>query len=303
MIGPGDVWGAWSVAAFELAAIAVWSLLYAAGARRLGGRLPRWRIACFVAGMAVLALTVISPLDAMAETLFGAHMLQHVIISDLAAPLALLGVTGPMLRPVLAQPGMLRLRVITHPFVALPLWAGLTILWLTPPMYQLQLGDPLLHAIAHGTFFIGGVILWAPIIEPLPAPTWFGTPWKILYLGVMWFVGLIIANVYWFSGTVLYPEHRPGAELWGISPLQDQANGGTVMMVAMLIVVGLLATRLFFRWAEESELSQELIEAGHDREAVRRAIRFGRAERMRDAGVPGEGADAPQAIGPSAPAS
>lgn len=298
MIGPGEVAGAWSIAALELAAIAVWCLLYAVGARRLGPRMERRRAVLFGAGMAVLALCVVSPLDALAETLFGAHMLQHVLITDLAAPLALAGVTGAMLRPVLAQPGAMRLRVLTHPFVALPLWTALTVVWLLPPLYAAQLSDPILHAFAHGTFFVAGLVLWAPIIEPLPGPAWFGTPQKLVYLAAMWMVGLIIANVYWFSGTVFYPDHEPGAELWGISPLSDQANGGTVMMVAMLLVVGLLATSLFFRWARESEVAQQLIEQGHDRESVRRAIRFGRAEAMLERPVGAE-ADATPAGGGS----
>lgn len=286
VIGPGEVAGSWSVAALELAAVAVWSVLYAVAARRLGPRLERWRVVAFASGMAVLALCVISPLDALAETLFGAHMLQHVIISDVAAPLTLAGVTGAMLRPVLAQPGALRLRWLSHPFVALPLWTVLTVFWLLPPTYALQLADPSLHALAHGTFFVAGLILWSPIIEPLPAPTWFGTPWKLAYLGALWVVGLVIANVYWFSGVAFYPDHAEGARLWGISPLQDQANGGTVMMVAMMLLVGVLATTLFFKWARESELTQELVELGHDRDAVRRAIRFGRGEQLRARPVP-----------------
>ena len=287
MIAPDELAGAWSVAALELAAVAVWCVLYAAGARRLGPRLPRWRIAAFAAGMGVLVLCVVSPLDALAETLFGAHMLQHVLITDVAAPLALAGVTGAMLRPLLAQRGVLRLRVLSHPMVALPLWTVLTVVWLLPPLYALQLADPVLHALAHGTFFAAGLVLWAPIIEPLPAPTWFGTPQKLVYLAALWAVGLVIANVYWFSGTVFYPDHVEGARLWDITPLQDQANGGTVMMLAMLLLVGLLATTMFFRWARESELSQELIEMGHDREAVRRAVRFGRGEQLRDRGLDG----------------
>lgn len=285
-VGPSDWPGAWTLDPYALAPIALAAVFYAVRVRQLGAaRVGTWRIVSFSAGLACLGLAVTSPLDGIAETLFGVHMVQHLILTEVAAPLVLLGLTGAVLRPLLAQRWVLRLRVFSQPLVALPLWFGLTILWLFPPLYELQLDDPILHAVAHMTFFASGLALWAPIVEVLPAPVWFGTGPRLAYLGGIWFGGLLISNVYWFAGTPFYETHEAGAAVWGISPLADQANGGTAMMLAMLFIVGGTMVALFFRMARESELSQELIEQGHDREQVKRAIRYRRAHHLKAPGA------------------
>jgi cytochrome c oxidase assembly factor CtaG len=281
MVGPGDWYTAWALDPYGLVPVAIAGVLYAVRVRQLGGRVRPWRIASFAAGLTCLALAITSPLDALAETLFGVHMVQHLILVEVAAPLVLLGLTGPVLRPLLARSTVRRLRVLSHPLVALPLWLVLTVFWLLPPLYSLQLEDPLLHAIAHMTFFASGLALWSPVVEVLPAPVWFGTGARLVYLGAIWFAGLVISNVYWFAGTPFYSEHVEGAELWGISAVADQANGGTAMMVSMLMIVGGTMVVLFFRLAGESELAQRLVEEGHDRERVKRAIRYRRAHHLR----------------------
>ncbi len=285
LVGPDEWMGAWALDPYVLAMISIAAVLYAIRVRQVGiARVGRWRIVSYGAGLACLGLSVMSPLDALAETLFGVHMVQHLILTEVAAPLVLLGLTGAVLRPLLAYKSVQRLRILSHPLVALPLWFALTVFWLFPPMYELQLDDELLHALAHVTFFASGLALWSPIVEVLPAPEWFGTGPRLVYLGGIWFGGLLISNVYWFAGTPFYPTHEEGAALWGISAVGDQANGGTAMMVAMLVIVGGTMVALFFRLARESELSQELIEQGHDRAKVKRAIRYRRAHLLRSPG-------------------
>lgn len=96
-----------------------------------------------------------------------------------------------------------------------------------------------------------GLLLWGPIVESLPAPEWFNTGLKSVYMTGVWFVGLSIANVYWFSGTAFYESHAAGAAVWGIEPLEDQANAGTVMMVLHCLLAFGAITILFFRQARE----------------------------------------------------
>jgi putative membrane protein len=285
LVGPGEWMGAWALDPYALVPIVLAGVFYAIRVRQVGvDQVRPWRIVSFFGGLLCLGLAVMSPLDAVAETLFGVHMVQHLALTELAAPLVLLGLTGKVLRPLLASQWVQRLRVLSHPLVALPLWFGLTVFWLFPPLYELQLDDEILHAVAHMTFFASGLALWAPIVEVLPAPEWFGTGPRLVYLGAIWFGGLLISNVYWFAGTPFYETHETGARLWGISPEGDQANAGTAMMVAMLLIVGGTMATLFFRLARESELSQELIEQGHDRAKVKRAIRYRRAHLRRSAG-------------------
>ena len=122
--------------ALQLAPVALVGFLYGRRAVRLAGRgspVPGWRRLSFALGLALYLLAVSPPLERLGEErLFSAHMLQHVVLGDLAALALVLGLTGPMLRPVLALPVFRRLRVLAHPLVALPLWAANLYLWHLP---------------------------------------------------------------------------------------------------------------------------------------------------------------------------
>src|SRR5688572_30404879 len=89
--------------------------------RRRGTSVPRWRQASFAVALVLLAAADLMPFE---EELFFVHMLQHVILGDLAALAFVLGLTGPLLRPLLAIGPISRLRVLAHPLVALPLWTA-----------------------------------------------------------------------------------------------------------------------------------------------------------------------------------
>jgi putative membrane protein len=178
------------------------------------------------------------------------------------------------------------LQVLAHPAVALPLWAATLVVWHIPAAYELGIGNDAAHALQHATFFATTALLWAPVIEPLPAPVWFGTGAKIAYVAGLWFIGLAFVNVFWFSGTLFYDRYAETAPDWDVSPLQDQANAGSVFMAEhMLVVLGALAI-LAVRLSREGAVRQRLIEAGLDRESVRRAVRYGRADALAErAGV------------------
>jgi cytochrome c oxidase assembly factor CtaG len=205
-------------------------------------------------------------------------MTQHVLIGDLA-PLALLaGLTGPILRPLLALPIVERLRFLAHPLVALPVWAINLGLWHLPVLYQAALHHSALHALEHLCFFSAGILMWMPVLETLPAPAWFGTPAKMGYIVVVRLYETVLANVFLWAGVVLYPYYERTAELWGVSPEGDQALAGAVMMLEGSIVTLAALAWLFLRLAREDELRQELLERGLDPRAVQRAVRYGRAD-------------------------
>ena len=254
-------------------------VLYAIRARRLGPRLPRWRAACFFSGLVVLGLAGASPIDPIGEHgVFWVHMLQHMMIGDLAALLLMLGITGPILQPALQFRFVQRLRKLTHPMVACLIWAGLLILWHTPVLYQAALDNSFIHGIEHASFLMGGMLMWAPVLETLPAPEWFGTGAKLGYILGIRMIDAIIANAFWWAGTPFYARYEDTAPLWGLTALEDQGYAGTVMMTWTGTVTLILAGILFFRMAREGELRQQLIERGIDPVAVRRAVRYGRGE-------------------------
>jgi cytochrome c oxidase assembly factor CtaG len=272
----------WSFDPLQLAPIVLVAALYLRRVRRLRGRgvdVPVWRQALFGLGIVLLVLALTSPVEAIGQDeLFAFHMVQHVLIGDLA-PLALLaGLTGPILRPVLALPVMERLRVLVHPLVALPLWALNLGLWHLPVAYQGALRHDSVHALEHLSFLAAGVLMWAPVLETLPGPAWFGSGAKMGYVAVVRLYETAIANVFLWAGSVFYPYYERGEQLWGISPEGDQALAGAVMMIeGSLVTLGALAW-LFLRLAREGELRQELLERGLDPRAVQRAVRYGRGE-------------------------
>jgi putative membrane protein len=247
--------------------------------RKRGTDVPNWRVAVFATGVVILLVALVSPVHALGEQLFTFHMTQHVLLGDLA-PLALLaGLTGPILRPALAF--LHRLRFLAHPFVALPRWAVNRDLWHLPFLYEAAVRHEAVHALEHLCFFTGGAIMWLPVLETLPAPEWFGTGAKLGYIAVVRAVETVLGNVFFWAGSVFYAgvyEHRE--RLWGLSPLEDQGIAGAVMMIEGSIVTLVALAWLFLRMASEGELRQQLLERGLDPRAVRRAVRYGRAEEL-----------------------
>jgi cytochrome c oxidase assembly factor CtaG len=278
---PSLLWS-WTFDPLQLLPIGLVALFYARRVRKLrrrGTPVPAWRPALFGLGIALLVLALASPIEAIGEQeLFTFHMTQHVLIGDLA-PLALLGgLTGPILRPVLALPVVERLRVLVHPLVALPLWALSLGVWHLPPLYEGALRHDSLHALEHFCFFGAGIVMWAPVLETLPAPAWFGSAAKMGYVAGVRLYETALANVFLWAGAVVYPYYERTDELWGLSPQGDQALAGSVMLLeGSLVTLGALAW-LFLRLAQEGELRQQLLERGLDPRAVQRAVRYGRGE-------------------------
>jgi cytochrome c oxidase assembly factor CtaG len=271
----------WTFDPLQLLPVAVAALAYGMRVRTLrrrGTRVPRWRIGLFATGVALLLLAYASPVAAIGEQeLFSAHMLQHVVIGDLAPLCLLAGLTGPILRPLLALRPVERLRVLSNPAVALPLWAVNLYLWHVPFLYEAAVRHSAVHALEHVSFFAAGIVVWLPVLETLPAPEWFGTGPKLAYIAIVRLVETLLGNVFVWSGSVFYGVYDRGEELWGIGPLQDQNLAGAVMMIEGSLVTITALAWLFLRMAREGELRQELLERGLDPRVVRRAVRYGRA--------------------------
>ncbi len=254
---------------------------YARRVRRLAGRgqkVPIWKQGAFYLGIAVLLASLISPLDTLAETrLFYAHMIQHLLIGEVAPLLILLGLNGPLLRPLLAIPVIARLRPLLNPLVALPLWAFNLYVWHLPALYEAALRNDLLHLFEHGCFFWAGILMWGALIEPIPGPSWFTSGAKMAYVVVVRALGCgILGNTLIWLGTAVYPYYRAGEHAYGIAPLTDQQVGGAIMFVWGAFVTITLFSWLFLRWAREAELRQSLLDLGTSPRVAARAARYGR---------------------------
>ena len=274
----------WSFEPLQVAPVLVLAALYARRVltlRERGAAPPAWRICLFGLGIVFLLVALVSPIDYYAEKSFGIHMTQHILLGDLA-PLALLGgVTRPVLRPLLRF--IHPLKRIFHPFAALAIWAANLYLWHLPFLYEAALRHDLVHAIEHACFFTGGLIMWAPVLETIPMPEWFGTGAKLGYVALARVVSTVLGNVFIWPNSVFYSFYEHTARPFGMSAIDDQRLAGSVMMIEGSMVTIIALCWLFLRLAAEGEQRQRLLERGLDPRAVRRAVRYGRAQELEQA--------------------
>jgi cytochrome c oxidase assembly factor CtaG len=211
--------------------------LYAAAAmrvRRRRGRFEAARAASFGVGAALLLVAMLAPLEGS----FRAHMAQHLLIGDLAPLFVVLGLNGPLLRPVLALRPVRTARVLSNPLVALPLWAVDLCGWHVAPLFDAALRHEWLHAVQHLCFFTCGALLWSALLELLPGPRWFRTPQRLAYLGVMWLVSLSLSQVFLWSS---HPYYTYGS-------VDDQRIGGGIMLLeGSAVMLGVL---VWILWRE-----------------------------------------------------
>jgi putative membrane protein len=274
----------WTLEPLQLAPTALIAIAYAVRARTLARReqpVPGWRIALFALGIGLLVLAVASPIATVGEEeLFSFHMVQHLLIGDLAPLCLLAGLTGPLLRPILALPGVMRLHVFANPFVAFPVWTLNLVVWHLPFFYEAAVRHSAVHAVEHMAFFGAGIVLWLPVLETLPAPEWFGTGAKLAYVVGVRLVATIVGNVFIWGGAAFYDVYDTGDDYLGLSPSGDQSLAGSIMMLEGSIVTIVAIAWLFLRMAQEGDVRQELIESGVDERTARRAVRYRRWEEL-----------------------
>lgn len=291
VLAAGDITWPGAVQALPIVlAVLAYAALYLAGVRRLRGTaraVPGWRVACFGAGLGMLLLALVSPLAGAADELFWAHMLEHLFIGDVAALLLVLGLTGPLIAPVLRLPGMGALRVLAHPVLAFALWAINLYAWHLRVLHEGAVRHDDVHALQHILFLALGMNMWMALLGPLPKPAWFGNAARLVYIiGVRLTAG-VLGNVFVFGGGALYGVYAPGEATWGVSPGGDQVAAGAIMMVeGSLVTIGLFCW-LFLRAARQTDERQELLDLAAargvplDERRAGRAVAAGRGEDLR----------------------
>ncbi len=298
MLVPADV-PPTTEALIQLGPLTLVCLLYAKRARslaRLGHPVPGWRQACFYGGLAVIGLAL-TALGAISDELLLAHMAEHLLLGDIAALLLVLGLTGPLIAPILRISFFNRLRVLAHPLIAFPLWAIDMYVWHLPVFYEAALNHLGIQVLEHAMFLGFGMNMWMCLFGPLPMPKWFGDFAKLGYIAAVRLTGTVLGNIFLWSGTVFYPFYLHGDAVWHISPLADQNIAGAVMIVEeSFLTLGLLCW-LFLRTAKEGEERQNLLDVAQARglepteERATRALSAGRGAELRTrleagAGVP-----------------
>jgi putative membrane protein len=257
--------------------------LYAIGWRRLSRRrrrpLPAWRLAAAYGGLTSLALALLSPLAALSERLFAAHMLQHmlllvgapaVLLAD-PLPITLWALPRRMRRPIgrpLAPGAVLRRvwRALTWMPGAWMIYAVVLWVWHLPVAYEGALQHAFLHDLEHLAFFAASAVFWWPVIDPAPHVRRAPPPaFIILYLVLAAFQKAALALILMLSARVLYPYYAGVPRLWDLSPLEDQVYGGVIMWgVGGAIDMAAVLALLFLFLAREERPYQAPVQAGRD---------------------------------------
>ncbi|HEX4109644.1 MAG TPA: cytochrome c oxidase assembly protein [Solirubrobacteraceae bacterium] len=273
----------------QLMPVVVFAGLYAYRVRKLalqGRPVPGWRQACFHGGLVVILIAQISPVSHVSQQLLCIHMVEHLLMGDIASLMLVLGLTAQVIAPILRIKVFDRLRVLSNPIVAFPLWTIDLYAWHSPLLYQAALRHSGIHFCEHACFVGFGMNMWMCLFGPLPQPEWFGNAAKLGYIIAVRLSGAILGNIFLWSGTVFYPYYRAGDAYWHISPVADQSIAGAEMMIEGSILTIILFGWLFMRTAREIEAKQVLMDYARehgielaDRRAAR-AVSAGRGDEL-----------------------
>lgn len=232
----------------------------------------------FLGGVTLVFVALCSPVDRLGEQLFLMHMVQHLLLLDLAPIFMLLGLTKVILRPVTRR--VMRLEraagPLAHPFFAIALYVATMALWHVPAMYDAALRVPVLHVLEHVMFGIAGGLYWWHLLSPIRARRRLGGMGPVVYMlatkVLVGLLGIMLA----FAPEAIYDfyERQPG--YWGLSPATDQAVGGLIMALEQSIVMGIALVFLFVRALAESEREDQRAEEREDREELAAAREAGR---------------------------
>jgi putative membrane protein len=223
------------------------ALLYLYALGRFGA--PRWRIGCFAASLALLAVAFWTPLHHLGlHYLLTAHLLQNVILAEWAPLFAVLGLSAPMAAALARRRAW---RVATHPAVALPVWLANYFIWHVPFVYEAALRQQTwLIQIEHACYFATGIVMWWPLLQDVPRRLESGARAAYAFAAFVLAspLGLLLAllpkPVYDF-----YVDARP--RVWGLSAISDQQIAGVTMSSEQAIVLFAVFLYWFRRFLEE----------------------------------------------------
>lgn len=247
-----------------------WGVRYSRSAG-LAKHLPPWRWLCFLAGLLTIVVALESPLDAWAETYLWAHMIQHILLLYLAAPLLLVGAPlMPMWRavPLEARRTSLRWlmlhprprrfvlalgRLIESPRVVWFLFVGDFIAWHLPPLYDAALAHPPIHYLEHLCFLATGLLFWSQVIPSAPLKPRMSYPARAVYVFLAGFVTEMVSMILIYSNQPIYTYYLHVARPAGaITALTDQVTAAAIMNVTDLLLFGSIFMLLIWLWIEQA---------------------------------------------------
>ena len=223
---------------------------------------PGWRMASFMGGLLAVAIALLSPVDRLADQLLLMHMIQHLLLLDVAAILLLLGLTRVILRPVTRylEPAERKAGVIGHPVTAVVLYVGIMWVWHIPALYDAAVRHAPLHVLEHLTMATAGLLYWWHILGPIRSRLRLSGMAPMGYMGSTKLLVGILGIALTFAPEALYPYYESQPHYWGLTPSEDEAIAGLIMALEQSIIMGIAAAWLFVRLLGESEREEQRAE-------------------------------------------
>lgn len=256
----------WSFAPIVLVALIGYAVVYGLRwrtARAEGGAraAPISRAILWGTGVACLFVALISPLDTLGEQFATFHMLQHLLIADIAPICFTLGLTKWILRPVTRRIHRIEKAAgpFGHPGFGVVAYVGAMWAWHIPALYDAALDNAYVHTLEHLSFGAAGLLYWWHLLSPIRTRMRLGGMGPIMYMAstkvLVGFLGILLA----FSPDLLYSYDWQGTK-WGLDAIDDQHVAGLVMALEQSIVMGIALAYLFFRMLSESEAEDQRAE-------------------------------------------
>jgi putative membrane protein len=253
-----------------LIAIYVWRFLQAR--KEAGGRGAGWlQGTAFAGSMLVLMAAVVSPIDRLGEEyLFSAHMVQHILLGDIAPLLLLLSLSRVIMRPATRRFHAVEKKLgrFAHPATFIVAWLALIYFWHIPALYDAALEHPLVHGLEHASFFTAGCLLWWPLIQPVPMRHKLEGVGGLAYIfAAKLSLGVLGLYLTWSTG-VAYDYYNHVPRIWDLSAVADQNVGGAIMMVEQAVVLFCVFSLLFIKMLAQSEEAERRRERLEDAAAI-----------------------------------
>ncbi len=224
---------------------------------------PVGRLVLWVTGVLLIAVALISPVDHLGEQLASAHMVQHLLLADLAPIALILAFTKVILRPATRVVHRIERRAgpLAHPAAGVIAYVGVMWLWHVPALYDAAVEHTLVHVLEHVSFAAAGALYWWHLLSPIRSRLRLGGMGPIIYMAstkvLVGFLGVLLA----FAPGRLYDAYgADGVQRWGMDPLTDQHVAGLIMGLEQSLVMGVGLAYLFFRMLTESEQEEQRAE-------------------------------------------
>ena len=273
MIGPTllasahSVDASWNLSPVILLALAGYAGVYVLRWRRAraegGARAAGWgRLALWMAGLLCIFLALISPLDRLGEQFASFHMVQHLLIADLAAIALTLALTRWILRPVTRRTQRIERAAgpLAHPASGAVAYVGVMWFWHIPVFYDATLTNATVHTLEHLSFAAAGLLYWWHLLSPIRSRHHMSSVGLLIYMAstkvLVGFLGVLLA----FAPELLYQSYEREGRLWGMTALDDQQVAGALMGLEQAMIMGIVLFILFTRMLGEADREDERAE-------------------------------------------